>query len=117
MVVASEIAAISRRVGVRGDRVVVLDVDAELHAVRAYRNPRSIVEALGRGGTDMVLGIAEASRLRPRPQVVVVITDRETPWPTQRAGSPVVACLVGAGADERSAEVPPWIRTVVVDEA
>jgi len=116
MAVASEIDAIARRIGVRGRDLRVLDTDAEVHAVRGYTRPASIAEAIGRGGTDMARGIQAASELRPRPHVIVVITDGATPWPTERVGIPVVACLVGPGAEGCQADVPAWIRSVVVDD-
>lgn len=116
MVVASEIEAIARRIGVRGRDLRVLDTDAEVHAVRAYRSPASIAEAIGRGGTDMARGVQVASELRPRPHVIVVITDGMTPWPTERTGIPVVACLVGPMAEGCQADVPAWIRSIVVND-
>lgn len=115
MVVASEIEAIARRIGVRGGDLRVLDTDAEVHAVRSYTRPGSIAEAIGRGGTDMVRGIRAAVELRPRTHVIVVITDGMTPWPTEQTGIPVVACLVGSAARTCQADVPAWIRSVVVD--
>ena len=67
------------------------------------------VELLGGGGTDM--GAASpAPRLRPRPEVVVVLTDGETPWPA--APPPGVRVIVGL-IGESAPEAPPWTRSVV----
>lgn len=55
----------------------------------------------GGGGTDMRIGIAEAERLGA--DVVVVLTDGETPWPTReearRLRVRIVVALVGPGQD------------------
>ncbi|MGH3305853.1 MAG: VWA-like domain-containing protein [Streptosporangiaceae bacterium] len=41
------------------------------------------VDLVGGGGTDMGTGIAAASVLRPRPAIIVVLTDGFTPWPDE----------------------------------
>ena len=40
------------------------------------------VELLGGGGTDMGAGLAKAAELRPRPDLIIVLTDGYTPWPS-----------------------------------
>jgi hypothetical protein len=58
-----------------------------------------------------VIAAAEASR--PRPNVVVVLTDGETPWPDKPTRSRLVAAIIGG---RRSADnVPSWATTVLVD--
>jgi hypothetical protein len=60
----------------------------------------------------MGAGIRAAGDLRPRPQVVVVLTDGETPWPAEPpAGMRVVVGLVGP----RPPTPPPWARSVWID--
>lgn len=39
---------------------------------------------MGGGGTDLRTGFARALRTTPRPDVVVVLTDGQTPWPDTR---------------------------------
>lgn len=39
---------------------------------------------MGGGGTDLRSGFAAALRATPRPDVVVVLTDGQTPWPDER---------------------------------
>ena len=51
----------------------------------------SVSPAAGRRGRA---GIAAAARLRPRPQVVVVLTDGYTPWP--RSAPEGISVVVGA---------------------
>lgn len=75
-----EIEALLERAGLRQANVRVLACDADVHVVRRVSRA-SQVELLGGGGTDMGEGIRRASLLRPRPSVVVVLTDGFTPWP------------------------------------
>ncbi len=69
------------------------------------------VALVGGGGTDMGAGIAAASALRPRPAVIVVLTDGYTPWPDEPPrGSKVVVGLLGDDAPD----APTWARAVRV---
>jgi predicted metal-dependent peptidase len=69
------------------------------------------VELVGGGGTDMGSGIAAASSLRPRPGVIVVLTDGFTPWPdVPPRGSRVVVGLLGDDAPDG----PDWARAIRV---
>ncbi|HEY5855069.1 MAG TPA: hypothetical protein VIW24_13695, partial [Aldersonia sp.] len=47
----------------------------------------------GGGGTDLRTGFAKALRARPRPDVLVVLTDGQSPWPTRRPGCRTVVGL------------------------
>lgn len=74
-------------------------------------DPRKI-QLRGRGGTDMAAIIHEAAaqKQHERPELIVVVTDGETPWPETHVGVPVVAALV---QDPRWCGRPPaWIDTV-----
>lgn len=107
----AELQGILRATGQRG--VSVLTVDSAVHAVRRVCDARQVT-AIGGGGTDMRVGVAAAAQLRPRPHVVVVLTDGETPWPSEPPhGVRVVVGLLGP----RSARypVPDWARVVEVE--
>lgn len=92
-----------------GHPVTVLACDAAVHTCRvAFRADQLILA--GGGGTDMTVGIAASARLRPRPDVVVVMTDGYTPWPQRcPSGMRIVVVLIGDGGD-----APGWARTVRV---
>jgi predicted metal-dependent peptidase len=93
-------------------RLRVLACDAAVGPVQRVSSARQ-VELTGGGGTDMGAGIAAAYALRPRPTVVVVLTDGYTPWPSlPPKGMRVVAGLLGDGARD----APPWIRAVRVTD-
>ncbi|MFD3678730.1 VWA-like domain-containing protein [Streptomyces sp. NPDC058613] len=78
-----EVAAISRAVGGRRDLVRVVSCDAAAHVAHPLCRAEGIV-LLGGGGTDLRTGFAAALRATPRPDVVVVLTDGQTPWPDER---------------------------------
>lgn len=105
-IVLAELRGICRAIG-RGT-VTFLDVDAEVHGVQRIQTERQ-AQLRGGGGTDMRVGIDRACELRPKPSLVVVLTDGGTPWP---ASEPAVKCVVvlpvGAPA------TPAWMQRVEV---
>jgi predicted metal-dependent peptidase len=109
----SEIDAIVTSIGLRTIGVPVLACDAAVHAVtRVVSAERAVL--VGGGGTDMGAGLAAAHALRPRPEVVVVLTDGHTPWPDTPPSTRVVVALLGsrhAGVES----LPDWVRAVVID--
>jgi predicted metal-dependent peptidase len=109
----AEIDALLNRAGLRSAQLRVLAVDTQVHAVSTVSTARD-VRLVGGGGTDMGEGIAAALRLRPRPSLVVVLTDGFTPWPEH---PPPVRVVVGllAQSGAPAPEAPEWARTVVVD--
>ena len=114
--VTVEIEGVARQMGVRGEALRVLDVDVDVAAMKGYRGTASLEEVAGRGGTDMGAGIAYAVTLRPRPTVIVVISDGYTPWPAEKPRVPVVICVVGRGDLSRLVEAAPeWATVVAVD--
>ncbi|MFF8287600.1 VWA-like domain-containing protein [Streptomyces sp. NPDC016309] len=116
-----EVAAISRAVGGRRDLVSVISCDAAAGVAVPLCRAENI-ELVGGGGTDLRSGFARALRSRPRPDVVVALTDGQTPWPS---APPPCRTVVGlfprpAGAvDETNPayvpDTPPsWARVVTI---
>ena len=85
--VLAEVESLLLRVGLRGTNVRVLSCDAQVHSVKRVSHT-SQVELLGGGGTDMGAGITQALALRPRPSIIVVLTDGFTPWPAEAPEAP-----------------------------
>jgi len=113
--VLGEIDALLDAVGVHSGGVPVLAVDTDVHAISRVRTARQVTLA-GGGGTDMSRGIAAAAKLRPRPVVVIVLTDGFTPWPAEAPkGMAVVVALVETPS--RTWPTPAWARTVRIDTA
>ena len=108
----AEVDGVLGAAGVRADSVRVLSCDSEVGPAQRVRSA-SQVELVGGGGTDMVVGIDAALALRPRPHVVVVITDGYTPWPS--APPPrcrIICALVGGSAPVG----PDWAVSVRIEE-
>lgn len=94
-VAVTEIDAIVRRSGASTTVVVCDEVAAAPQQVRTI----SELQLTGGGGTDMRVGIDAALEVRPRPQVVVVLTDGLTPWPDSApVGTTLVAVVIGHDA-------------------
>jgi len=88
----------------------VLATDTTVHTCKRVFDT-SQVRLVGGGGTAMGVGIAHALKLRPRPQVVVVLTDGYTLWPETPPAARVIVGLIGDGP-----EGPPWARTIRIGE-
>jgi len=114
-----EVQAILKRGGVAEMRVVFGDTQ-----IRAEARVRTVAEAVkafrrvrGGGGTDMGYLVREVVDAKPKsrpPQLVVVITDGETPWGrAPRTRVPVIAVITPRG---RRDNTPAWVKEVVIDE-
>ncbi|WP_055701193.1 DUF2201 family putative metallopeptidase [Streptomyces silaceus] len=116
-----EVTAISRTVGGRRDLVTVMSCDAAAGTVRPLCRTEGI-PLVGGGGTDLRTGFAEALRSRPRPDVVVALTDGQTPWPERRPPCRTVVGLFPRGRSSAAydeddpdyvPDAPPsWARVV-----
>lgn len=111
----AEVAAISKRLGITGDELVVTDVDARVHHSKRYNGTKSVAEVQGRGGTDMRLAIEHACALRTPPTCIVIATDGKTPWPKVRPAVPVIVLLVNVDGPALK-KVPEWALTVKVGD-
>ncbi|WP_123746226.1 vWA domain-containing protein [Saccharothrix texasensis] len=115
-----EIAAIAHAVGGRRDLVSVLSCDAAAHVAHPLCRAEGI-PLVGGGGTDLRSGFAEALRGNPRPDVVVALTDGQTPWPGARPACRTVVGLFArpgrSGEDDPDyvPDAPPaWARVVTI---
>ncbi len=104
-----EVDGVLRALGTAVNGVDVLTCDAAVHTAGKVTSARR-VELAGGGGTDMRIGISSALALRPRPEVVVVLTDGWTPWPDAAPrGATVVAVMV---TRDGYPETPDWLTVV-----
>ena len=94
--------------GVRRGAVTVLSCDAQAGPAQRVRAAAQ-VRLSGGGGTDLRVGIDAAVALRPRPQLLVVLTDGRTPWPA----APPSGVRVVVGLLVRSDVTPPTWALVV----
>lgn len=98
----SEVVAIARTVG----SVHIVWCDAAASVQRDVRSLRE-VRPVGGGGTDMRVGITAADALRP--DVIVTLTDGETPWPDAAPRAKHIAVVIGRRAG------PGWGEMVRVN--
>lgn len=115
-----EVAAIGRAVGGRRDHVSVLSCDAAAGVAHPLCRAEGI-ELIGGGGTDMREGFAAVLARRPRPDVVVVLTDGQTPWPGRQPPCRTVVGLFprrghysGNDEDYHDNSPPEWARVVAI---
>lgn len=104
--------------GVPDAHVTVYSVDAAVHAVQRVRRARD-ARLVGAGGTDLRIGLRAVEAERPRPDVVVVFTDGDTPWPPgPPPGTAVIAAILGRHG-RRLPATPTWATRVecLVDDS
>lgn len=116
-----EVAAICRAVGGRRDLVRVISCDAAAQVAFSLCRAEGI-PLVGGGGTDLREGFATALRSHPRPDVVVVLTDGQTPWPERQPPCRTVVGLFPRlpppgdededDPDYRPNTPPDWARVV-----
>ncbi len=117
--VLAEVEGLLASIGLRGSGVRVLAVDTAVQTSRRVSTARQ-VDLVGGGGTDMRTGIEAAAALRPRPSVLVILTDGLTPWPA--AGPRGLRVVIGLmtpaynGRYPRTPAAPPWARVVRIDD-
>ncbi|WP_280672543.1 VWA-like domain-containing protein [Kitasatospora sp. MAP12-44] len=117
-----EVAAISRAVGGRRDLVSVISCDAAAGIAVPLCRAENI-ELVGGGGTDLRSGFARALRSRPRPDVIVALTDGQTPWPSTAPPCRTVVGLfprparaVNEDDPDYLPDAPPsWARVVAIN--
>ncbi|MFD5556785.1 VWA-like domain-containing protein [Streptomyces sp. NPDC127068] len=117
-----EVTAISRAVGGRRDLVTVVPCDAAARLAHPLCKAEG-VPLMGGGGTDLRAGFARALRAGPQPDVVVVLTDGQTPWPDSRPPCRTVVGLFPRSTtaswseddpDHVPESPPAWARVVTI---
>lgn len=108
----AEVAGVLQSVGIGRRHLRVVCCDAQAYEAQRIVDPRA-VRLAGGGGTDMGAGLAAAGELRPRPDLILVITDGHTPWPNR----PPPRTKVLVGLMDRSGQVPDWAATVPIEPA
>lgn len=112
----AEIDGLLAATGTRGN-VRVIACDAAVQSVQRVTTTRNMSLA-GGGGTNLAVGLAAAVALRPRPSVIVVLTDGYTRWPdSPPRAAHVVVGLFEKGGRRPGWEPPAWARPVWIREA
>jgi predicted metal-dependent peptidase len=108
----AEVSGVLRGLGVGRRRLQVVCCDASAYEAQRVVNARE-VRLLGGGDTDLGTGLEAASALKPRPDVIIVLTDGLTPWPQAAPGG--VRVIVGLM--DRAGSVPDWATSVMIPPA
>jgi predicted metal-dependent peptidase len=96
----AELAGLTRQLGY-GAEVTVACCDVVVHEVQKVFSSTQL-ELIGGGGTDVGAGIRRFIDNGPAIDLLVVVSDCQTPWPPERPPFPVITIRVGEGAP------PPW---------
>jgi len=93
-----EVDGVLQTLGNAVGTVQVYSCDAAAHTAGRVRRARDL-QLVGGGGTNLRVGIDAALSGRPRPELLIVLTDGDTPWPVSRPmGCAVVAVIISRGA-------------------
>jgi predicted metal-dependent peptidase len=109
----AELAGLTRQLGY-GTEVTVACCDVVVHDVKKVFSSTQL-ELIGGGGTDVGAGIQWFIDKGPAIDLLVVVSDCQTPWPPERPPFPVITIRVGDGAP------PPWgedghNKVITIDE-
>lgn len=104
----AEVHGVLRSSGVAREKVRLYSCDAASTTAQRVRSATS-VRLSGGGGTDMRVGIAAAEADHPRPHVVIVLTDGDTPWPDTATRARLVCGVIRTSPPVGT---PPWATTV-----
>lgn len=108
----AEVTGVLRALGVGRRQLKVLCCDAQAYEAQKVRSIGDVA-LVGGGGTDMGAGLGAAVALKPRPDLVVVLTDGFTPWPPAApAGMRVIVGLM-----DPAGHVPPWAESIGIGAA
>ena len=107
-----EVTGVLRSLGVARRNLRVIACDARAYQAQRVRELGAI-RLEGGGGTDMGAGLEAAAALRPRPDLIIVLTDGFTPW----RSAPPPGIRVVVGLMDRRGNTPSWAETVLVGDA
>jgi predicted metal-dependent peptidase len=105
----AEVQGVLQALGVGRRHLKIVCCDAKAFEAQKVIRARD-VELLGGGGTDMGAGLSKAAELRPRPDLIVVLTDGHTPWPVD----PPRGIRVIVGLMDPSGSVPQWAKAIPI---
>lgn len=114
-VALGEIHGITRAVGMK-EPVAVIACDAQAYPVQYVRSATSIknLELTGGGGTDLRHGINAALALPKRPQLVIVVSDGDSPFSPESPDPATKFIMLLTVAPERQ-HLPSWMKSVQLE--
>ena len=106
----AELTGVLRSLGVARRNLRVIACDARAYEAQRVSDLRAI-RLEGGGGTDMGAGIDAAAALRPRPDLIIVLTDGYTPW----RSAPPPGIRVVVGLLDRRGKAPDWAEAILIE--
>jgi len=106
----AEVCAILRT-AVPGEAVSVYSANERVVASQAVTQARQI-RLVGGGGTDMGRAVVDAAAARPRPAVIIVVTDGATGWPPERPPGVTAKVIAVVTRPDWGYSVPRWITAI-----
>ena len=106
----SEVQGVLNASVIARERVRLLACDAAATTARRVRSLAD-VDLTGGGGTDMRVGIEAAEAAKPAPDVTIVLTDGDTPWPQHPTRARLICAVI---RDHAPNGTPEWATTVHV---
>lgn len=98
--------------------IKIINCDSAAATVEVVRDLKDF-EIIGGGGTDMRVGIKAAAEIKPKVDIIIVVTDGFTPWPVQipdeNPRAFYVALIVGRGERRGEPKVPDWMKVITVN--
>lgn len=101
----------------------IINCDAGAQASVLVRDIRDF-QMVGGGGTDMSKGIEYAAKIRPRADIIIVITDGGTPWPkvkpNDNPNANYLVLIVNANPNNTAKSkvvdrIPEWMHVIEVN--
>ncbi len=92
-----------------------LDCDANVYGAAQDVKTLRTAKVSGGGGTDMRVGVLAAKKNKPKPDIIILLTDGDTPWPS---AAEVQGCKLITGIcneSDKLAGVPHWMNPIWVD--
>ena len=101
----------------QGIRVITGDTCGKAECVNIKQASQVLQSLVGGGGTDMAAIMNQAIGSRPRPQLLIVATDIDTPWPTQQemGRTPVIICGCNSYEHKRHL-LPTWADYIEITD-
>lgn len=98
-----------------GSNVGIDVIACDAHANACHKVFKAeMVNLEGGGGTDMRIGVAAAAKQKPFPDIIILVTDGYTPWPTEPTKQKLIVALVET--DVKKTDPPAWARVIHLDE-
>lgn len=102
----AEVDGIIRKAGIT--EITALTGDTQAATRQKIRSIKEL-DLAGGGGTDMGEMIRQAASQKPKPEIIIVITDGHTPWGKKPKGTSVIAAM-----PEGAPKAENWIKTVTI---